>query len=106
MSEAEKAPEPPLSHLAERMEEAGAPPLPGDLQYLIQYSPTWNDGVLVILDIRSKDKRKLLASVERRFRRKHLAVKDVVQMAFDACEQLTFEAKLPAPVRRLFIGAE
>lgn len=104
--EPEKPAEPPLSALTDRMVEAGAPPLPGDLQYLVIYHPTFNDGVLVHLDIRSKDKRTLLASVERTFQRKQLTVKDFVAMAFEACEQMTFENKLPPAVRKLLIGAD
>ena len=94
-----------LSSFTERLVDAGAPPLPENLMYVVQYTPHFGDSVKVILDVYSKDQKKLLASQETIVTRKTIHVQDFVRLAKRAVDSLSFEAKLPRAVRELRIGA-
>lgn len=102
---AEEAPK-PLTTFTERLVDAGAPALPAELQYFVQYTPHFGDSTKIVLDIYSRDQKKLLASQETIVQRKHLRVRDFVQLAFRCVEQLSYESKLPRAVRVLLLGED
>ena len=102
----EEAEKPKPSSFTERLVDAGAPSLPAELIYVVQYTPHFGDSVKVILDIYSKDQKKLLASQETIVTRKTIHVQDFVRLAKRAVDSLTFESKLPRAVRELLVGAE
>jgi hypothetical protein len=91
--------------LTRRLVAAGAPPLPGDLVYIVSYIDGPRAGWQIVVDIRTKDHKKLLASVERNFGL-DFDEQDVVKMTKEAAERLSIESRLPARVRGLFLGDE
>lgn len=102
-------PEGSLASFAERLVDSGAPALPPELTYVVQCDQSSNyyrgsESAKVVLDIYSKDQKKLLASQETVVSVKLLNVRDFVKLAQAAFFSLSFESRLAKPVRELLYG--